>query len=93
MPRSPQPILFMPRRNKLFSIRLSFKMIHRKLITQFLTFHDSSQRVHLIGGGGVRERGHKDEEQPAFGRKFMIRNLLRLEGGGQFVPVGQFGKC
>ena len=46
----------------------------------------------MLGGGGVRERGLKDEEQLAFGR-FVIRNLLRLEGGGQFVPARQFGKC
>ena len=44
----------------------------------------------LLRGGGVNERGLKDEEQLAFGR-FVIRNLLRLEGGGQFVPARQFG--
>ena len=37
MPRSPQPILFMPRRNKLFSIRLSIRMVIWKLKAQFLT--------------------------------------------------------
>ena len=68
-------------------------MILCKRITQFLTFHGSAQRVHLLGGGGVRERGLKDEEQLEFGREFVIRNLLRLEGGWQFVPAWQFGKC